>query len=219
MIFIIKPIFSIIRNILASLGVAFISLICVCLFTSVPNDLFTLLKVEPKLENADAIVVLGAGVTEGGKPSRFSLERTVDGVILFKQNYAPYMIFSGGWDHDGYISSAEAMADTAIKLGVPESRILVEDKSHDTHENAINTAAIMKANGLQSAILVTSDSHMKRSAILFSKQNLLIYPAPVEEFLPKSELSWRSKMHNFNVLYQVLYEASAAVKYKSNGWI
>ncbi|MEW5820118.1 MAG: YdcF family protein [Cyanobacteriota bacterium] len=214
-----EMIINIIKNILASIGISFILLIYVCLGTNIPTDLFNMLKVEPKIEKADAIVVLGAGTTLGGKPSRFSLERAVEGVILYKEGYAPYIIFSGGWDHDGYISSAEAMANMAKDLGVPESNIIIENLSHDTYQNSLNTLKIMQDAQMKTALLVTSDSHMKRSALLFQKQGIAVYPVPVEEALVKPELSWRSKIHNFSILYQVLYEASAAMKYKNKGWI
>lgn len=178
-----------------------------------------MLNVEQHVKPADAIVVLGAGVTQGGWPDKFSMERTVKGVILYKQGYAHKIIFSGGWDHDGYISSAKAMLKVAEDLGVPKQDILFEDKSHDTHENAIFTAELLKEHQLNSIILVTSASHMKRSALVFSKLGIPVYPAPAEEKLCKPELSWRSKTHNFSIMYQVLYETLGGLKYKANGWI
>ena len=178
-----------------------------------------MLNVEQNLKQSDAIVVLGAGVTENGWPGKFSLERTVKGVILYKQGYAHKLVFSGGWDHDGYISSAKAMLQVAEDLGVPKQNILFEDKSHDTHENALFTAELLKEHQLKSIILVTSASHMKRSALVFNKLGMPVYPAPVEEELCKPELSWRSKIHNFSIMYQVLYETMAGLKYKANNWV
>lgn len=217
--FVLKWIWNISQWILASLGTCLIMIIFVCLFSDIPNDLFSKLAVEQKIQKADAIVVLGAGVTESGWPGKFSLERTVKGVILYKQGYANTIIFSGGWDHDGYISSAKAMLQVAEDLGVPKQAILYEDKSHDTYENALFTSEILKEHKLNSVILVTSASHMRRSALVFNKLGISVYPAPAEEKLCKPELSWRSKIHNFSIMYQVLYETLGGLKYKANGWI
>lgn len=216
---ILQWVWKILQGILASIGMSALMLVYICLFTSYPEQLFNTLKVETKLHQAEAIVVLGAGVTREGWPDRRSLERTVKAVILYKKGYAPVMIFAGGWEHHGYKASVPVMAKVAQDLGVPENAIIIEDKSHDTYQNALFTQAIMRDHDWNSLLLVTSESHMKRAALTFNKLGMAVYPVPVEESLPKQELSWRSKIQNFAVLYHVLYEAAGGVKYKMKGWV
>lgn len=215
--FILGYIWGILKKILESIGLSVVVLIIVCIFTNIPNDLFKNLIVESKIEKADTIIVLGAGVTESGWPDRFSLERAVKGIVLYKKGYAPKIIFSGGWDHDGYIASADAMAMAAKDLGVLESAIIIEDKSKNTYENALNSIEIMKKNNMKNAILVTSESHMKRSLMIFNKLKVPVYPVFAEEELIKPEMSWKEKIHNFSILYQILYESLAMIKYKIKG--
>lgn len=216
---ILKWVFRIIQGILASVGMSAIMIVYLCMFTTTPEELFQTLHVDTKIQKADAIVVLGSGVTRNGWPDRISLERTVQGVILFKQGYAPRMIFAGGWAHNGYEASAPVMAKIAQELGVPPHLIIIEDQSKDTYQNALFTQKVLKENGWQTMLLVTSESHMKRSALTFSKLGLTVFPVPVEAALPKQELRWTSKIQNFNIMFQVLYEAAAGLKYKTNGWI
>lgn len=217
--FVLDTIYKFIKGTLASFGLFVISFLAICLFTNLPVETFNKLRVEPVINKADTIVVLGAGVTQGGWPGKASLERTVKGVILYKKGLANKIIFSGGWDHDGYIASAKAMAAVAKDLGVPPNAIIIEDQSHNTFENAKFTKDLMEKNQMKSALLVTSDSHMRRSAMVFTKLNIPIFPVPVEQSLAKPELNWRSKIVNLNALYQTLYEAAGIIKYKIKGWV
>lgn len=191
----------------------------ICFYTNIPAELFGKLVVAPEIQKADAVVVLGAGVTQTGWPGRFSLERAVEGIILYKKGEASKIIFTGGWDHDGLISSAEAMAKIAKELGVAEEDIFVEKDSHNTYENALFTNKILLDNNLHSVLLVTSESHMKRSLAIFKKMGVNAYPAPVNEFIVNDKMDWKSKIHNFSLLYQFFYESFGVVKYKINGWV
>lgn len=217
--FIIETIYKISKGILASIGMCFLTTIYMCLFTNTPTELFKQITVKPDIKKADVIIVLGAGVTENGWPGANSLARSSKGVILYKKNYAPKIIFSGGWDHNGYIASAKAMKSFAIDLGVRPEDIIIEDQSRDTYQNALNSSKIMQYYGFRNAILVTSDSHMRRSMAVFNKLRVPVCPAPVEEELIKPELNWKSKIHNFSILYQVLYESTGILKYRSKGYI
>ena len=214
-----KAIFSIIRNILASFGLSVIVFIYICMATDLPTSLFNSIKVDPKIQSSDVIVVLGAGVTKNGWPNRYSLERTVKGVILYKKGYASKILFTGGLAHDEYIAPATAMAKMAEDLGIPPSSIIVENKSLDTYENAVFTQKLMKENDLKTAIVVTSDSHMRRSLLVFNKLGVIANPAPVEEAIISPEDSLKARIKNINIMYQVLYEAVGIIKYKHKGWL
>lgn len=214
-----KTVYIWLRNLLSIIGLCLILVSYICFFTDVPNSLFKSISIQSTPKNADVIIVLGAGVTINGWPDRFSSERAVKGIILYKQKFAPKIIFSGGWDHDGYIAAAKAMAKMAKDLGVNESDIFIEDKSHNTYENLLFSSQLMKKHNMQSAIVVTSESHLKRAYLIAKTLKLKVYPAGAEEELIRPQLSYRSKIHNFNILYQVLYEKLGIWKYRSNGWI
>jgi uncharacterized SAM-binding protein YcdF (DUF218 family) len=118
------------------------------------------LDVEDPLAPADAIVAL-SGDTGA---------RTATAVALWKQRYAPVIIFAGASVDPNSAPSGELMKREAVAGGVPESAIVVEPSSNTTEENARAVAALMKERGLRSAILVTSPYHQRRAANLFGRE-------------------------------------------------
>ena len=111
-----------------------------------------------KLEKADAIAVFSG---DNGP-------RTEKGVELLKEGYADYLILSGGKVYDD-VTMAELMKNHAIKLGVDESKILIDDEAATTNENADFTADIIEENNFKSVIVVTSDYHTRRSKLAMEK--------------------------------------------------
>jgi uncharacterized SAM-binding protein YcdF (DUF218 family) len=118
------------------------------------------LDVTDPLAKADAIVAI-SGDTGA---------RAGSAIALWKQGYAPVLIFSGGSSDPDSVASAELMKRTAVAEGVPSNAIVVEGASATTEENAENVADLMKRRGLRSAILVTSPYHQRRAAMLFERE-------------------------------------------------
>jgi uncharacterized SAM-binding protein YcdF (DUF218 family) len=118
------------------------------------------LDVNDPLAKADAIVAI-SGDTGA---------RAETAIALWKQGYAPLLIFSGGSSDPESVASAELMKRTAVAAGVPANAIAVEGASATTEENAGRVAELMKTRGLASAILVTSPFHQRRAAILFERE-------------------------------------------------
>lgn len=95
--------------------------------------------------------------------------RTETAVRLWKQGYAPLLLFSGGSLDPESVSSAELMKRDAVRLGVPPDAILVEPDSTTTEENARLVSRFMSRMGLRTAILVTSPYHQRRASVLFTR--------------------------------------------------
>ena len=117
------------------------------------------LGVSDPLEKADAIVAI-SGDTGA---------RADSAIALWKQGYAPVLIFAGGSSDPDSVASAELMKRTAVAAGVPADAIVVEGTSATTEENAQHVAELMRSRGLESAILVTSPYHQRRAAMLFER--------------------------------------------------
>jgi uncharacterized SAM-binding protein YcdF (DUF218 family) len=118
------------------------------------------LDVSDPLAKADAIVAI-SGDTGA---------RAETAIALWKQGYAPLLIFSGGSSDPESVASAELMKRTAVAAGVPANAVVVEGISATTEENAQRVAALMRSRGLHSAILVTSPFHQRRAALLFERE-------------------------------------------------
>jgi len=135
---------------------------------------------------ADAIVVLGGGVQgAAGRHTEAELSEAGDrvrkGAALFHAGKAPLIVLSGG-NIEFLIGSGEAeSAGTARMLesfGVPGDKILIEDRSQNTHENAEFTWKLLSACGVRHILLVTSAAHMPRSAGLFRHEGFTVSAMP-----------------------------------------
>ncbi|ULO08646.1 YdcF family protein [Paenibacillus sp. 19GGS1-52] len=83
---------------------------------------------------------------------------------LYKAGYAPYMILSNAKESTSTVGD---MLQTALALGIPQEAILTEDSALSTYQNAEYTLPIMKEQGFTSAIIVSSDFHMRRVKFIF----------------------------------------------------
>lgn len=88
----------------------------------------------------DFIIILGCGIRKDGTPSPL-LRGRVDRALAFAEKQqaltgkAPIFVPSGGQGPDEPISESAAMKSYLLERGVPEERILEEDRSTDTFEN------------------------------------------------------------------------------------
>ncbi|HJZ87800.1 MAG TPA: YdcF family protein [Polyangia bacterium] len=128
------------------------------------------------LERADAIVVLGAPVGPGGAIGAALEERVRAGVALWQRGLGQWLIVSGGAALAGLMPEAPAMAARARELGVPADAVWVEDQSRSTRENAERSAALLRARGLGSAIVVTQPYHLRRAIAFFTRQGISAQP-------------------------------------------
>ncbi len=124
---------------------------------------------EKPLHPADVIVVLGYGppVDEQGLPKPELVRRVKRGVELYNQGLAQRMIMTGGNTYKDYFES-RVMKDVAMDMGVPEDAVFLEIEAMSTIGNARGSVRIMKDQGWNSAIIVSSPYHLKRALHLFS---------------------------------------------------
>lgn len=121
-------------------------------------------KMNHQLEKADVILVLCS----------YDKRVAERGAELFLQGWAPLLIFSGGLGTitRGMWSEPEAdqFAKIAVSMGVPEEKILIENKSTNTSENVLFTRQLLSERGLdpERFILVQKPYMERRSYATFS---------------------------------------------------
>ncbi len=113
----------------------------------------------------DAIVVLGCRVHPDGTASTALRERTRRAVELWREGRAPVIVLTGGIG-DNPPSEARAAADLARDLGVPESALLLEDRSRSTEDNARFT---YERFGGHRILLVSDAYHVFRAERVFGQ--------------------------------------------------
>lgn len=110
---------------------------CMILGTMVASSIAA--RYVPKTDR-DYIIVLGCAIRKDGTPTpllRGRLDRALDFAKRQEQETgkAPIFILSGGQGADECVSEAECMRRYLAAQGVPEERMLLEDRSTDTAEN------------------------------------------------------------------------------------
>lgn len=116
---------------------------------------------EAGCQPADVIVAVSGGDTTA---------RTVEAIRLFKNGWAPRMVFSGAAEDEDSPSNAAVMRGIAVASGVPEDAISIDEYGRTTKQNAEETAELLKNDRISSMILVTSGYHQRRVSLEFQQQ-------------------------------------------------
>jgi uncharacterized SAM-binding protein YcdF (DUF218 family) len=111
------------------------------------------------------VIVLGCGI-RGERVSVGLAKRLNKAAEYHKKNPGAMIIVSGGQGPQEDISEALAMKRYLIDKGIPENKIIMEDKSTSTITNFRYSREIMEEKGmdLSSAVFVTNAYHVYRAA-------------------------------------------------------
>ncbi len=131
------------------------------------------------------IVVLGGaiGVARGDVVLTSAAARMTKAVELARLHPEAKIVFAGG---AGNLVSpvTETEADGARLLfeglGLPAERLVLEDRSRNTHENAVFTRRLVEPKPGERWLLVTSAWHMPRAMGVFRKAGFPVEAFPVD---------------------------------------
>ena len=146
-----------------------------------PVDIWLLRPLEDRFQPAqlparvDGIVVLGGAIAAAVSPDRSvaSLNRDGDRLTAFATLARAYpsakLVFAGGppAPKPGVLAEAEASKALLDGLGLAPARVLYDDQSRTTWENAVNALALAQPKLGEAWVLVTSASHMPRAVAAF----------------------------------------------------
>ena len=128
----------------------------------------------------DVAIVLGGMFEYNGDLDEISIRRQGDrlfkAVSLYKTGKVEKLLISGdsGYIGDRGLHEAKQVKEVLISWGIPETDIITEEKSVNTHENAIESVKILKQSypHYNRFILVTSGIHKKRALACFKNEGL-----------------------------------------------
>ena len=126
---------------------------------------------------ADVAIVMGAAAY-GDKPSPVFEQRIAHGVALYKQGMVKKIILTGGFGDGAEHAESEVARRFAIEQGVPERDLLMEKKSRTTLENLQQARDLMKAHGLNGALLVSDPMHMERARWMMHDLGVTAWRSP-----------------------------------------
>jgi uncharacterized SAM-binding protein YcdF (DUF218 family) len=136
----------------------------------------------------DAAIVLSGMVDDAASRRSGELELTqeADRVVrafeLWRTGHVRMIVLSGGSSQPfpGDVPEPDRLRDALVRWGVPPDAILVEDRSRNTRENAIEAARVAAARNLRSLLLVTSAAHVPRALGCFRAVGLAPDVLPVD---------------------------------------
>ncbi len=154
---------------------------------------------EKSLGHYDAVIVLGGATNWDPSQQRIQFHRGADRIFqaltLWKKGYADKIVFTGGSgsilhpDHKEGVRVRKYL----LELGIPDSVLIFENESKNTHENAEFLKPILKTQAPGGKyLLVTSGYHMRRSLGCFAKAGIAVSPYSTDRMSgpPKFEFDY-----------------------------
>ena len=110
---------------------------------------------------AQVAIVFGAGLRRDGTPTLVLADRVAVAAKLYQQGKVRSILLTGS-TRDGR-SEPRAMRALALRLGVPESAISIDEGGTRTYESCARAKRVF---GVQHALLVTQRFHLPRALAL-----------------------------------------------------
>lgn len=122
-----------------------------------------------RTKDSDTVIVLGCQI-KGERPSKMLRQRLDKAYAYLKENPDAVAIMSGGQGPDEVMPEAEAMFNYLVAKGVDPHRLYVEPDSHNTEQNMEYSAEIIKKEGLDTNVVVITQSFHQYRASLYAKE-------------------------------------------------
>ena len=134
------------------------------------NKILTLEEVK-KLNNIDAIIILGCKVKENNIPSDMLKDRLETGIEVYNLNVTDKIIMSGDHGRTEY-DEVNVMKDYAINKGIQSKNIFMDHAGFSTYETMYRAKKIFEAKNV---IIITQEYHLYRSIYIAKKLGLNAY--------------------------------------------
>lgn len=155
-------------------------------------------------------------------------DRLVQAITLYKTGKVDKLLISGdsGFLTDRGLHEAKQVKALLISWGIPEQDIITEETSINTHENAANTAKLLRRSypHLESYVLVTSGIHMRRALGCFEAEGLKCTPFPTDLYANRNHSYFWDQylipdVSNFDSWNYLLKEIAGYMVYDMAGYL
>ncbi len=170
-------------------------------------------------ERLDAVVVLSSGVSDDSLLDPAAVERLLTGLAVFRDNGARLLVTT----RNGVSGSDRRMEPDVdhrrlIDLAADTARWHAVGPVHTTHDEAVQTAAVLIPLDQRRIAVVTSPLHTRRACRTFEKVGFRVTCVPSEERL-YSVRTFESPTTRLLATADWLYEQLAMVEYWVRGWV
>jgi uncharacterized SAM-binding protein YcdF (DUF218 family) len=183
------------------------------------------------LPTGDAVLMLGGAV---GFSSRELLwfgageatDRVLTAVEMMRQRRARVLVLSGSsYEWNGQRRpDAEIVAAWMQAWRLPVGELVLLPASVDTHDEAVNMAALIRTRGWRRVIMISSAYHLRRSTAVFRKAGVEVVPQGCDFLgvaaLDSSDPKWRivPRPDNLKLFSAWLHEELGLAWYWWKGW-
>lgn len=178
----------------------------------------------------DAGIVLGGMIAYDPTLIRPQFSRAVDrlmqAVTLYKDGKIRKIFISGGSGSilEKNVLEARILKDYLLKIGIPDTSIIIEPHSKNTRENALFSKPLLDSlNKNGRYLLITSAMHMPRARRCFEKVGIHVTPFSVDRYSGPRKFIFdhvfiptTAALDGWNVL---LHEWIGLITYKISGYI
>lgn len=143
-------------------------------------------------ERAGNAIVLGLAL-ENGKPAGDLLARLDIAEKYITENPDATLILTGGNPDRSGRTEAAVMRDLLLARGIPEGKMILEDRAVSTKQNFRNTAELVSPE--EPVVLITSNYHMDRAVRTAAKagfRRIRRRPAPSSVLLFGANVMWEA---------------------------
>jgi len=188
-------------------------------------------KWEPAPVSVETLTSYDIGIVLGGFARHLPVSNNVElsepgdrlwqAFSLYQQGKIKRILITGG----SYGKSEAAAVYDALKaIGVPDSALLAETRSRNTHENAVFTAEMIDENHCgATCLLITSAVHIKRSLGCFRKAGLNPDTFPANHISRHDKVYWaewlRPEPDAMRFWDRLINEWVGIVVYKIKGYL
>lgn len=139
----------------------------------------------------DVILVLGNPASRDGSIAPIAKSRVLEAIRQYRAGMAPALLMTGGAAANQFVE-AQVMRQFALSQGVPATDVYAEGQSLNTIQNAFYSSRMMQQHGWNSVLIVSSPSHVRRAALIFSHYAFpwRITPAPWPPGYPLGMRMW-----------------------------
>ena len=131
----------------------------------------SIVSVDALPDDADCVLVLGAGVRSDGTPSPMLADRIATGVSVYENGGAPKLLMSGDHGTDGY-DEVYAMKKYALESGMNTDAVFCDHAGFSTYDSLYRAKEIF---GCKKLIVVTQRFHLARAVYIGRRLGMEVY--------------------------------------------
>lgn len=135
----------------------------------------------------------GSPDAEGNGYFNETSDRFIQTEKMYKLGTIQHILISGGNGKNDEASFREGKwaKNEFISMGIPDTAIIVEDRSNDTYDNAVYAKHILDSMRFPAPyLLISSAFHLPRASLIFKNAGLAIDPFPCNYTEGRGKFEW-----------------------------